>query len=325
MTLTKQDVVNRVMEAGKLISAEAAEALRNVSEEDMRRLIDDSDSSMITVEAIRNLSGRNYEILKSVDKSIFTGHAAVSHSYFTSKYEQMKKLISERIAKSYVSLANLGRGESFVIGMVREISEHGIVIEDPTKNLFLKFENTPNCDYDDVIAVRVANEEKEIIGKEIIHPGVPLRTPEIGNGKVALAVECTIERIEADVIFIIGSKAASVGSVINATGSYPTQAERGMLSNPSILKIGGVVVLIADRFSKKWLEKRHLGEPNVGIKEDVLCLDILPDVILYKSDVNETNHYKSITMIGCKPGNAVVIDLADRKEKFIELNSFIGE
>ena len=211
--------------------------------------------------------------------------------------------------------------------MVREISNNGIVLEDPTKNLFIRFETKNaadgsaiplNCDHDDVIAVRVDSDGKEIVGKEIIHPGVPLRTPGIGNGKVALAVDCDMEGIEADTIFTMGTKLATAHTAINVTGSYPTGAEQGMLSNPSVVKIGDVVVLIADRFSKKWLEKRHLGEPNIGINEDVLCLDILPDIVLYKSDLNEISHYKSITMVGCKPGNVIVVDLADRKEKFIE-------
>jgi DNA polymerase II small subunit/DNA polymerase delta subunit B len=96
------------------------------------------------------------------------------------------------------------------------------------------------------------------------------------------------------------------------------------LSNPSVVEINGINILLTHNFSVSMLKKRYLGKPKRITEEDYLTIDEVPDIVLFNhhQDAQVTN-YKSITIVN--PGsllagtNVTVIDLATREVQQLSL------
>ncbi len=232
-----------------------------------------------------------------------------------------------------------------------------IDLEDPTAVIPIVFEKelADDVEVDDAIAVRAVSARNTLFGKQVIFPDAPLRQPTTGAGRVCFAPSMHLDEVprqDAEKVFAWLEKqdinniffAGDIGDkkefetlarkycydknifVIpgekDSTG-YPqpplafSYSKIINLSNPAVVEINGVKILIIHNFGIGMLKKRYLGKPKTITDEDQLPLEDAPDIVLFNhyEDTQITN-YKSVTI--ANPGslmagtNVIVIDLSTR-------------
>ncbi len=231
-----------------------------------------------------------------------------------------------------------------------------VELEDSTGSVTAIFESaeTEELELDDVIAVQGIAAGKVIFGQKILYPDMPLRQPTKGSGK-ACFISCLhldeapkqdFERFlkwfewqDIRYLFVSGgigdtnlfdSLAGSYcknKKVFAAAGREDGEAPHIPedfkskniipLSNPSLVEINGVKILLAHKFETSMLRKRHLENIKPVLAEDAMALEELPDIVGCGSNHQaSTSNYKSTTIANAgsllTDFRPVVIDLATR-------------
>jgi DNA polymerase II small subunit/DNA polymerase delta subunit B len=215
----------------------------------------------------------------------------------------------------------------------------------------------PQPEEDDVIAVRAVSARSVMYGRQIVWPDVPLRQPATAEGKLIVApslhldeapdsditkVFSWIEKQDIESVFFVGDIGDTaeferlIGQYCYAKTAFVVPGERDTaiqypstavkfswknvfsLSNPSIVEINGIRVLLSHSFSPASLKKRYIGRARRITGEDHLTLEEVPDLVLFNhyKDQQVVN-YKAVTMVN--PGsllagtNATIVDLATRE------------
>ncbi len=284
--------------------------------------------------------------------------------FYTSKYEKLRKIITERLQKEFVSLNKLdsSRSEVYVIGIVRDIKEAGdkkiIELEDPTATISVIFDKSEKTDVelDDVIAVRATAAGKIIYGKQIMFPDTPLRAPATGVGKACFLSDITsdesptmteaifkwLETEDIGTVFVLGrigdtKKFESLVDeyctnktvIVSAVGKgFPSLAEQFgskriiSLSNPALVEVGGIKVMLSSNMDVHKIKKRHMGKSDVILPEDYLAIEEVPDIIHHSSKEPTIQNYKSITLVSAGSTDSrfapVVVDFVTREAGFVE-------
>ncbi len=242
--------------------------------------------------------------------------------------------------------------------------EKGVAVdlEDQTATIPILFEEKNDLELDDVVAVRAVSGGKILFGKEIIYPDIPLRTPVKGHGKVCFISDLHLdESPSADIekfftwfenqdikyLFIAGDTAdvKSLDDMVakhcygrkvfvipgNVDGDeYPQlpmnfdSREIIPLSNPSMVEVNGVKILVIHEMDISMLKKRHLGKTRAVMAEDHLVLEEVPDIVHFgHTHEPQIMNYKSVTLVNSGSPLAkfrpVVIDLETREAAQVDL------
>jgi len=90
------------------------------------------------------------------------------------------------------------------------------------------------------------------------------------------------------------------------------------LSNPSMIEINNIKILLIHSFEQNMLNKRYLGKSKLILNEDYLVLDYVPDIVVCGHTHEPfVANYKSVTIVN--PGSLLtefrptVVDLATRE------------
>jgi len=225
------------------------------------------------------------------------------------------------------------------------------------------FKDVEGVDLDDFIVVRAVGTKKMLFGKKILFPDIPLREPVFGKGRGCFISDIHLNEApskdfsfflewfqshDIDYLFIAGDigdvtlfqeliKTIPYRKVFVIPGnvdkkeypSLPLNVEGNnivSLSNPAMVEINGLKILIIHDFNLTFLKKRYLhsGQPKRILKEDFLVLEDVPDVVHYGHTHEPLiRNYKSVTIVNSgslltnfKP---VVIDFSTREAEFVEL------
>lgn len=244
---------------------------------------------------------------------------------------------------------------SMIREIVREEGKMTLEIEDRTRSIKAVFSNyhpKVMVEEEDVVSIGGIGAKEVIFGKEIIYPDVPIREPAKGRGKLCVISDLHLNEAPMDrlmkfiawfskedikYLFIAGDvgdakKMSELArerlpekTVFMIPGntddpSYPSlpMYSEGIvcLSNPSMVEINGIKILVIHDFDQNYLKKRYLGKSKVVLKEDYLVLSEIPDIVLcgHTHEPSVTN-YKSITITN--PGSL----LADFKPIVINLET----
>lgn len=268
------------------------------------------------------------KIIKNIDTKLKEIKTQDFIEFYKSKYEKMKNIITGRIKKDFVSINNI-QNDSYIIGIIKDIKNNEIEVEDLTSSIKLEVENLNGLELDDVVAIRAVNNKC----KEIIYPDIQIRQPIFSFGKVCFVSEpeekffewCEKQDIENLIILctekINLQKSCKNKNVfvtyINDYPQFPIETEDAVpLSNPSMIEINGVKILIISNFDLSMVKKRYLGKSKEIFKEDFLVLDQIPDIV--HTNTGKNTNYKSMTILNTKE-KPVIIDLSNREISFVEL------
>lgn len=354
--MKREDLVKLFFSRQKLVSPEALSYLEGFSDKEVKDILERELDLVVLKNHITFL--KRYEVVKNLVKK---EHAS-EIEYLNTKFNKMKDILASRIDKKFISINKLlqTREDTYIIGMIKDIKEGEktlVEVEDQTGSVTVSFDEPVKCDLDDVVLVQAIPSGKILYGKKIIYPDVPLREPVRGSGKGCFISDLHLnEAPESDVekffqwfnqeninyLFIAGDvenletleKHCENKLVFIIPGErdsqeiYPYLPMKTMkeniipLSNPSIVNVGGINILMVHDFDLSMLKKRHLGD--CLLKEDFLALDVVPDIVHYGHDHKPfVSNYKSITVVNSgsvlnefKP---VVVDFSTREWKQIQL------
>ncbi len=226
-------------------------------------------------------------------------------AYYNNKYEGLREILSSKISAISINKATETFGEVGVIGMVREKTPTGYIIEDTTGSIEL-VQKGSNMVTGDVIGVSGQVKENRLFGNGVVLPDVSL-TQKYGTVK---GVRITLSRKPP--------KKREEGTLhFHAEGN-------GGLPNGSRIEISGggkVRILFYSPLGKagpqectECLKKRHLTISNKEIispKDDFIIREV-PDMLWSNSDNRFVESYKGVLIIS--PGSETVsVDLGTRR------------
>ncbi len=255
------------------------------------------------------------------------------------------------------------RSEVFVIGIIKEKREEEnkniIDIEDMTGTISVIFQQPAECELDDVAAIHAVSGGNVLFGKKIIYPDMPLRTPATGTGKACfvsdLHMDIVPKRIleqflrwldenEIRFLFVAGDvcdkSMLEILSQNRKTFVIPGNADTNeeypylpmafkseniiSMSNPAMVFLNGLKILMIHDFDMSMLKKRYLGRSREILDEDYLALDEVPDIVHYGHTHKPfVSNYKSTTLLNSgsmlTKFMPVVVDFSTREWKQTEI------
>ncbi len=342
------DVVKEFFNRGYLLSPSAVEFLKG--RDPAEYLNKKYDKIVLSADDLREIKMREVKIIKNLTSVPEELTTETFLNFYNSKYEKMKNIFISKMGGNFVSINKIGKREKVTtIGMVKNIKEREgkkiIELEDITGSINVIYKG--DVELDDVIAVRGMAAGNVIYADEVIYPDVPLRPPATGSGRILLmsgldldeAPETKIEKLrdvfnnDYDYCIIVGnvgdvkklesllpSKKTFVVPGIKDSNKYPSPPINVSgaipLSNPSMIDINGVKILMVTNFKMDMIRKRYLGKSSLILDEDFLVMDEIPDIIVSNGPPNIKN-YKSITIINCgtllDTMRPVIVDLKTRE------------
>ena len=362
MGLTKEEIVARFMSKGHLLTPDALRCLEGkdagkyiekkfsgfiINEMDIHSIAYSHEEEKIRI--IKNLTKKPTEL----QREDFI-------KFYNSKYEKMKNIIVSRIQKNFVSINKISpSGTSHIIAIIKDVKEKTMEAEDMTGSINITFDSEINADTDDVVAIEL--EEKK--GKKIIYPDIPLRPPKKGVGKACFVSDLHMDEApnkdidrffqwcnenNFDYLFVAGDivekekfaeyidRYCSGKRVFYSPGNadkkedYPQVADRidskivTSLSNPAMVEISGIKILLMHNFSLDMIKKRYLGKSKIVMSEDFLPLDEVPDIV-HCGHTHQpfVSNYKSVTIVNSgsllTEFRPVLIDFATREVRQVNL------
>jgi DNA polymerase II small subunit len=237
-----------------------------------------------------------------------------------------------------------------------------IDLEDLTTTIPVVFNSIGDLELDDVVAIRAVAAGKILFGKEIIYPDIPLRNPVRGFGEGCFISDLHLnETPKADIekfflwfekqnienLFVAGDvvdhdyleklveQYCSDGNVFVIQGNtdqdgypqlpYPYKNKNiTSLSNPGMIEVGGLKILMIHNASMIMMKKRYLGRSSRVLPEDYLVLDIIPDIVHHgHTHEPQITNYKSTTFVnsGSLLSNfmPVIIDFETREARHVNI------
>ncbi len=243
-----------------------------------------------------------------------------------------------------------------------------VEFEDSTGAITAIFEQkeTEDLELDDVVAIQGTSAGKVMTGQKILYPDMPLRQPTSGKGK-ACFISCLhldeapkkdfetflkwFEGQDIRYLFVSGGIGdvnvfdslvdsycknkkvfAAAGREDNEAPHVPDDFKSKNiipLSNPSLVEINGVKILLAHKFEIRMLRKRHMENIKPVLTEDAMALEELPDIVCCGSSHQaSTSNYKSTTIANSgsllTEFRPVVIDLATRDVVQVSMDMMQG-
>jgi len=356
VSVEKKKIVALFLKSGMLLQYDELEWLARQDAADIAAVAVAPDPKN---ELARRMNLPKFAIIKCLTAKPQNETPELFNRFLNSRYEQMKAIISQRINRSWTSVNHFpGRGEVFVAGIVRDIrdGEKTVVeIEDPTGMSNVVFAENPHLQLDEFVAVRANAAGKIIFGKEVLYPDIPIRPATQGSGRGCFISDLHLEEAplsdakrlfsviaaeSVDWLFVAGDSGNSelfeellpetvtfsIPGEADTEDKYPQlplKFKRNSiisLSNPGIVRIGGMNILLCHNFEPEMLRKRHLGPSGQALETDFLVLDYIPDIIGCGHDHKPlVSNYKATTIANAgsllSQAKPVVVDFESREWK----------
>jgi DNA polymerase II small subunit len=362
--MNKKDVVEKFLEKGALLTPGAASFLEKQERIDdfLKRdfhdfILTESAFDKENIIIIKNLTEKPEEIETKDFACFFASKYEKMKNIITERLQ--KDFVSlNKVDTSRKEVYTIG-----IVRDIREKNGKIIIdLEDPTATKPILYDSRPDVDLDDAIAVRAVSAGEVLYGKEVLSPDIPLRKPARGSGKACFISDLHLEEsAPADIekfftwfsqqeipyLFIAGDTGGTEKletllarycfnkKVFIIPGNmdapeYPQLAlvfkNKGIvsLSNPAMVEINRIKILIIHDFDISMLKKRYLGKSDMILKEDYLVLDSVPDIVHcgHTHQPQVINH-KSVTIVNSGSPLAdfrpVVIDFATREAEQVAL------
>ncbi len=317
----KEGLVRRALDAGILLTPELLEGL---DEGKLEKMIEDSKRGRDVAEGKR--PGRSRVVIK-VGRAVPKGRMTPEDftRYYNNKYEGIRDMLLRKIDAVSINKVGDSFEEVSVIGMVKEHTANGFVLEDTTGEIEVLCSDRP--DPDDVVGVRGSSREGKLISRELVWPDVPM-----GNGPgtiknlsifLTTSIKDNVMEPAKDADFILvperGSNNKSEGKeriISNLTN--PTKVTISAAGREMSVLVYRPGRKMDQGEALKLLRKRHLS-PGRGMimgPEDSFLIDPIPDILWIISPLRFLENYKGVTVISCEGPDAALINLETREVNF---------
>jgi DNA polymerase II small subunit/DNA polymerase delta subunit B len=271
--------------------------------------------------------------------------------HFLSRYEELKKILSKKMeAERLISINKIATQTMMcsIIGIVREKNKNNILIEDPTGEVYVFFddnlkEKLDEIVLDDVIGVTIKKIKDKYYAKNLIFPDISSnREINKTESDMVLAVvsnPSNLDDIRYNKLISTLSSTENLSSVLffvetineKITHDFSKFNPIPPRSNPSLFQIGNIKILILPKsffetltFGSnitnpitEILKRRHLFPtffPKTHIGHDNFVLTEIPDIIVSNLSITINKNYKGTTIISnSDPNKTFLINLKTRE------------
>ena len=323
----KEEIVRKAMEAGLMLTPDLLEKLDDSKLEKMILEAKEGGRTFLMDRENQPRSKIMVKVVRVSPKKKLTPSDFVN--YYNNKYEGIRKFLLKKMDAVSINKVREGYEELSIIGMVRELTQRGFVLEDPTGEIEVLSKNQP--DTDDVIGVKGIAREGKFIEKETILPDIPL--------------DNHLKRIRNLSLFLTTALTDKTRSLIQSTnftlipniegGALNEKEEKQVitnLTNPTritISSMGNEVNILVyspgeetdETKAKDYLRKRHLspGRNTILGPEDCFLIDDAPDIFWLVSPKKFLENYKGVTIISCQSPDAARVNLETREVEFKQI------
>jgi DNA polymerase II small subunit/DNA polymerase delta subunit B len=269
----KQQIVKQFLEAGILLTPDS---LDKITEKNAARLLEEASKEGSLVFSLKEEEQELLaEVRKFQKKQKFTTQELAR--YYSARFEGIKEMLEKKM-EGVVSVSNSRKSLAPIstIGMVRERTHRGLIIEDTTgeAEVVTKSEEPQP---DDVIGVKGHVKEGKIFADEIIWPDVPLNHI---SSRPSMQI-------------ILSEKDSHKGEfAITPEAVFGPDKRKAALPNPGWITIAkdsrratvlvyspGKAVSAKEAFG--WLKRRHLSPEKTQIRstDDPFLIEPIPDLV----------------------------------------------
>lgn len=220
--------------------------------------------------------------------------------FYREKYEGIKEMLLKRLSPTSISSAKKNFAEVSIIGMVREKSPAGFIMEDPTGEMEIVTQLP--LEAGDVVGMTGLMREGRLVAEEIVYPDIPLPKQ---VKKVDVSISFTAERLEGEGEQVVWGEGRNEGNVFFIS------------RNPAKLSVGGVEILVFEGEGNPvdWLKKRHLPGKVISPKDPFL-IETVPDILWVIANERKVEIYKGVTIIKTDRKSFVRINMATQGVEF---------
>ena len=311
----KQQIIRQFLEEGILVSPDA---LEKIDEKNADSALEQAKSAGTIVfspgEGEASAEETNVSVRKLQRRQKFTPQDFAA--YYNSRFEGLRAILEKKLG-DVLSVANARRsaGQVSAIGMVREATPRGFIMEDTTgwAEVITKSEDVAP---DDVIGVRGAVKEERIFAEELIWPDVPLSRSNNRPGMKILLTDKDGHKAEEDTI------------VVTPEAVHGFDKKKSSLPNPGWITINKdplAVTILVYRPDKPvtakeafaWLRKRHICPDRSQIRgtDDPFLIEPIPDVLWIVQAEKWKESYKGVIVVSTDGREATEVDLATGEVK----------
>ncbi len=307
----KEQIVKRFLMEGVLL---APETLERISESNLENAIGEAVQSGAIVFSFQDEKPDAVVEVRKLQKKLKLQPQDFAKHY-NARFEGLRDMLQKKM-EGVVSVANAKKSGSTIstIGMVREQTQRGFLIEDMTGSAEV-ISKTEDVNIDDVIGVKAAVKEEKLFAEEIMWPDISMSHK---HSRPAMEI-------------ILAEKDGHEGEFVITPDAIYTDKKKTSLPNPgwiTITKGGANVTVLVYRPDKPasqkevltWLKKRHLCPDKNHIRgtDDPFLIEPIPDLVWIVSDEQWTEIYKTVVVISSDGKIPADVDLATGKVEFKE-------
>jgi len=303
----KEKIVEQFLKEGVLLSPETLEKITETNLEHMLEKGKKSKSFVFSFQEEKPekpepvIEVRRPQKRQKLQPQDFT-------KYYNTRFEGLRDILLKK-TEDVVSVANAKKSSSAIatIGMVREQTQRGFIIEDTTGNAEV-ISKSEDVGIDDVIGVKGAVKEEKLFAEEIIWPDISM----------------SHKHYRPDFTLTLSEKTEHKdGILITPEAVYGFDKKKTSIPNPgwiTISKDSIITTILVYKPEKKatqkevlsWLRKRHLCPDKNQIRgtDDPFLIDIIPDVLWIVSDERWTDNYKTVIIVSSDGNVPAEVNLA---------------
>jgi DNA polymerase II small subunit/DNA polymerase delta subunit B len=298
----KQQIIQKFLKEGILLSPDA---LEKIDEQNTEQFLGQArDQNHMVFEPTQAISAGPVITIRELDaREAMRPQDFASH--YNARFSGIRDMLLKKLENT-VSVTNAKKAlSSTTIGMVRERTQRGFIIEDTTgwADVISKSEDVVE---DDVIGLKGVTKEGVIFAEEIVWPDIPLNH--------------IASRPDMD-IYLSGKKE---GILTITPEKVHAAAKEHNLQNPAWVSIGsgrGAATVLIYKPQKKvsqkesiiWLRKRHLLPSRDQIKwaGDPFLIDPVPNILWIVQPGDAWKEmYKGVIIISSDASAPVHVNLA---------------
>ncbi len=320
----KEEIVRKALEAGILLTPGLLETLNEEKLEEMIKEAKQKDKTVLTERERPTKSRLIIKVKRVVPKAKLKPEDFTR--YYNNKYEGIKKLLLKKLDAVSINKVGESYDEISIIGMVKEPTPRGFVLEDPTGEIEVISNKEPEAD--DVIGVKGTSREGKLIEKEIILPDIPLdyRSKKIKKLSLLLTTSLTDKAMAL-------TQATNFTLIPKLGDENLNEKEKEQVitdfTNPTWITISTpedemniLVYSPGEEIEQKqvidYLRKRHLSPKRNKIlgPDDYFFIEPVPDILWLISPKKFLENYKGVTIISFEAPDAARVNLGTREVEF---------
>lgn len=310
----KEEMVKDLLKKGVLISPET---LKDLKKEDLNEILTKREGVVIT--KTKQEDRPAVEVRRFAHKNKLSTQDVIE--FYNNKYNSLRNILLKKTSPISINKAKNTFTPITLIGMVRELTPRGFILEDQTGEIEA-INNNHNITQDDVVAVKGNVREGSLFVEEIIFPDISLNH-DIGRieyTNIILTPKATEEMERgADIIF-------------TQSPNKQTPKTFTISDNPmwfAIKRNGKTVILLvyrpdkemtkqdaAEIIKKRWLPNRA---QDITTTEPKFLIEPIPDIIWFLGGSKWNETYKGITLVSTTNKEYVRINLNTREIQTKEL------